>query len=61
MRRGRTPMAPAVLYVTDGASGTTAAYGIPFSSQRGAVGGVRYPWFFLTLPSLVEVKVNNES
>ena len=28
--RGRTPMAPAVLYVTDCASGTTAAYGIPF-------------------------------
>ena len=47
MRRGRTPMAPAVLYVTDGASGTTAAYGIPFSSQRGAVGGVAVPLVLL--------------
>ncbi len=47
MRRGRTPMAPAVLYVTDGASGATAAYGIPFSSQRGAVGGVAVPLVLL--------------
>ena len=47
MRRGRTPMAPAVLYVTDGASGITAAYGIPFSSQRGAVGGVAVPLVLL--------------
>ena len=47
MRRGRSPMAPAVLYVTDGASGTTAAYGIPFSSQRGAVGGVAVPLVLL--------------
>jgi hypothetical protein len=36
-----------VLYVTDGASGTTAAYGIPFSSQRGAVGGVAVPLVLL--------------
>ena len=47
MRRGRTPMAPAVLYVTDCASGTTAAYGIPFSNQRGAVGGVAVPLVLL--------------
>jgi len=47
MRRGRTPMAPAVLYVTDGASGATAAYGIPFSNQRGAVGGVAVPLVLL--------------
>ena len=47
MRRGRTPMAPAVLYVTDGASGKTAAYGIPFSSQRGAAGGVAAPLVLL--------------
>ena len=38
MRRSRTPMAPAVLYVTDCTSGATAAYGIPFSNQRGVVG-----------------------
>ena len=47
MRRGRTPMAPAVLYVTDGASGATAAYGIPFANQRGAVGGVAVPLVLL--------------
>ena len=47
MRRGRTPMAPAVLYVTDCASGATAAYGIPFSNQRGAVGGVAVPLVLL--------------
>jgi hypothetical protein len=47
MRRSRTPMAPAVLYVTDCASGATAAYGIPFSNQRGAVGGVASPLILL--------------
>ena len=47
MRRSRTPMAPAVLYVTDCTSGATAAYGIPFSNQRGVVGGVASPLILL--------------
>ena len=47
MRRSRTPMAPAVLYVTDCTSGATAAYGIPYSNQRVVVGGVASPLILL--------------
>jgi hypothetical protein len=34
LRRGRAPLAPTVLYVTDCSSGTTVAYGIPYSAQK---------------------------
>jgi hypothetical protein len=37
LRRGRAPLAPTVLYVTDCSSGTTVAYGIPFSAQKSGV------------------------
>ena len=43
LRRGRAPLAPTVLYVTDCSSGTTVAYGIPYSAQKtgGPVGPLR--------------------
>jgi len=34
LRRGNTPFASSVLYVTDSSTGTTAAYGIPWNSQQ---------------------------
>ena len=34
LRRGRTQLAPSVLYVTDCSSGATVAYGIPYSAQK---------------------------
>ena len=34
LRRGRGSLAPTVLYVTDCSSGTTVAYGIPYSAQN---------------------------
>lgn len=40
LRRGRPPLAPTVLYVTDCSSGTTVAYGIPYNAPKtgGSVG-----------------------
>lgn len=38
LRRGRVPLAPSVLYVTDSSTGVTAAYGIPWSQQQAGSG-----------------------
>ena len=49
-----------MLYVTDCASGATAAYGIPFSNQRGVVGGVAVPLVLLDVAQPRGVEINNE-